>query len=118
VEVLWLSGEQLDILSMPFTLLPQRPSSVDWVLATFHESVEKAAKQNRVSMSDPIASLTGKGDARALALEFAQALAVLEDGMRRADPTGECIRWSARKYSRDLLSFPERVRLCYPFFTG
>src|SRR6202044_429104 len=42
-------------------------------------------------------------------VELAQALAVLEDTLRRTDSVGECIRWSTRNHKRDFLSFPERV---------
>ena len=43
--------------------------------------------------------------------EIAEALAVLEDDLRRTDPLGECVRWLARGRRRDLISFPELVNL-------
>jgi hypothetical protein len=48
--------------------------------------------------------------------QMAEALAVLEDDLRRTDPLGECVRWLARGRRRDLISFPERVSL--PFITS
>ena len=109
-DELWLTDKQTAKLSSALRFDPGvRSPAVNWVADHFRKSIQMAAQRNEVTISDPIASLSGKRDVQALAIELAQALAILEDWLRRSDPIGECVRWSARNYPRDFLSFPERV---------
>jgi hypothetical protein len=112
VSHLWLTDLQISKLSKafvsePIPLVPSVP--VAWVAGSLIESLQKLTDENLACEQDPIASLSDSSSLGVLALELAQALAVLEEELRRMDPVGECVRWSARKYTRDFLSFPERV---------
>lgn len=114
VSHLWLADAQISKLSKAFSSKPPprvryQQDPISWTADAFFESLRKLTKENDVAMEDPVASLSSNKIIRVLAVELAQALAVLEDRLRRTDPVGECIRWSARTCTRDFLSFPERV---------
>ena len=90
--------------------IPTSPSDpASWVASSFIDNLQKLRRENEVTITDPIASLSNNANVKTLAVELAQALTVLEDTLRRTDSVGECIRWSTRNHKRDFLSFPERV---------
>ena len=80
---------------------------------------QRLDEENEVIMDDPIKNLDSFStrERKRLAESIAWALALLESELRRMQFIDEVIRWLAREYSRDILSFRERVSFSsYPSF--
>jgi hypothetical protein len=109
---LWLAQTHIDLISDRFDLTSNsRVPRVAVSLSPLTEVLPQHAIHDTDALVQLLESLHQHGGAERLA----EALAFLEDELRRADPVGECIRWVARGHVRDLLSFPERVGLiCLP----
>jgi hypothetical protein len=108
VSHLWLTDRQISRVSQAFGRKPNLVRSVARAMSILNEGLQKLEQDNMAAIPDPIFSLDN-ASLGVLAEELAEALAVLEDDVRRTDPVGECVRWSAQRFTRDFLSFPERV---------
>jgi hypothetical protein len=117
ISKLCLTDGQLDTISRSFN--PALPllhgglsTEVDHILNLLSQDIKKAKKEDTATLAFRLASLDTK-NSMDFAKELAEALAVLEDKLRRDDPVGEYIRWLARASFQDILSFPEQVSMVF-----
>jgi hypothetical protein len=111
---LWLTDRQINKIAEYFvqrSTVPGLAACVAYERGSLIECLQRLQKRNASTLGPSIASLDEleKTTLELLAQALAEALAVLEDKLRRTDSVGECVRWMTRNYTRDFISFPERV---------
>jgi hypothetical protein len=117
VSGLCLTDRQLDTISKSFDpalpLLRNLSPEVSHFLKSLSQNIRNVKMEDTATLAVRLASLNTQSSVERFAKELAEALAVLEDDLRRVDPIGEYVRWLARASFQDILSFPEQVSMIF-----